>query len=57
MHAEEKYSRSFPYLKTKIFNVELPPGDQGLTGGAYDIVIAANVLHATRNIRNTLRNT
>lgn len=30
--------------------------DQGLTLGGYDVVVSANVLHATRDIRHTLRN-
>ncbi|WP_054750036.1 class I SAM-dependent methyltransferase [Ruminiclostridium josui] len=40
----------------KVFNVEQPIDSQGIIGGEYDIVIAANVLHATKNIRETMRN-
>lgn len=39
-----------------IFNVEAPITGQDIDAGGYDIVIAANVLHATKNIRQTLRN-
>jgi acyl transferase domain-containing protein/non-ribosomal peptide synthetase component F/SAM-dependent methyltransferase len=55
-HAQKEYSPDNPYLTYQIFNVEEPVAGQGLTPGGFDIVIAANVLHATRNIRNSLRN-
>jgi len=56
MHAEREYAPSNPYLTCQLFNVEAPIAGQGVAAGAYDLVIAANVLHATRNIRQTLRN-
>lgn len=55
-HAEENYVPRAPYICTRLFNVEQPLAEQGLAGGQYDIVIAANAIHATRNIRNALRN-
>jgi polyketide synthase PksN len=54
--AEEKYGPDHPCLAFKLWNIEKPPEEQGIEAGAYDIAIAANVLHATRNIRQTLRN-
>ncbi|ACU62721.1 SDR family NAD(P)-dependent oxidoreductase [Chitinophaga pinensis] len=56
MYAENTYAPSVPYLQCRIFDVEKPAIPQGIEQGKYDIVIAANVLHATRNIRRTLRN-
>ncbi|MCM3145749.1 beta-ketoacyl synthase N-terminal-like domain-containing protein [Brevibacillus sp. MER 51] len=56
MHAEKAYGPSNPYLTYRIFNVEEPVTGQGIDLGGYDIVIAANVLHATKNIRQTVRN-
>ncbi|MCP3923114.1 MAG: SDR family NAD(P)-dependent oxidoreductase, partial [Desulfobacterales bacterium] len=56
MHAEKEYGQDNPYLIGKIFNVEKPLESQGVKVGNYDIVIATNVLHATKNIRKTLRN-
>ncbi|MGG4453265.1 beta-ketoacyl synthase N-terminal-like domain-containing protein [Brevibacillus porteri] len=56
MHAEKEYGPSNPYLTYQIFNVEESVTGQGIDLGGYDIVIAANVLHATKNIRQTLRN-
>ena len=56
LHAEKEYGAQNTYLTYKMFNVEQPVAEQDINAGAYDIVIAANVLHATRNIRHTLRN-
>jgi polyketide synthase PksR len=56
MYAENEYGKQNPYLTYKIFHVEKPAVTQGIHAGEYDIVIAANVLHATKNIRQTLRN-
>ncbi|MEH6630601.1 MAG: amino acid adenylation domain-containing protein [Halopseudomonas aestusnigri] len=53
-HAEDQYGRSF--LVTKRFDVGLSPEAQGFDTGRYDLVVAANVLHATPNMRTTLRN-
>ncbi|HEX8611502.1 MAG TPA: SDR family NAD(P)-dependent oxidoreductase [Telluria sp.] len=54
-HAENIYAPRAPYLVTRIFNVEQPVGQQ-VEAGSYDVVIAANVIHATKNIRNAVRN-
>lgn len=55
-HAETHYAPGAPYLRTRLFDVEKPLSAQGIDIGSYDVVIAANVIHATRNIRNTIRN-
>jgi acyl transferase domain-containing protein/NADPH:quinone reductase-like Zn-dependent oxidoreductase/ubiquinone/menaquinone biosynthesis C-methylase UbiE len=36
-------------------DIEIDPQDQGFDLGAYDLVLAANVLHATRSLRHTLK--
>ena len=61
LHAQEHYAPGNPFLTTQIFNVELPLSEQAgetqpVKANDYDFVIAANVLHATKNIRQTLRN-
>ncbi|MCP4273359.1 MAG: class I SAM-dependent methyltransferase, partial [Gammaproteobacteria bacterium] len=56
MHAEEKYKPEFPALTTSLFDVSEPLAEQSIAGDYYDFVIATNVLHATPNIRETLRN-
>ncbi|SOO20299.1 Polyketide synthase (fragment) [Xanthomonas citri pv. fuscans] len=55
-HAEQRYGSDNPYLRYLIFDVERPLAPQSVEEGAYDVVIATNVLHATRDIRQTLRN-
>ncbi|MFM2061280.1 MAG: polyketide synthase PksN [Cyanobacteriota bacterium] len=55
-HAQREYAPTYPYIKTQIFDVEKPLAEQGIQPNHYDLLIAANVLHATKNIRNTLRN-
>ena len=43
------------YLGYATFDVERPPEEQGIAADRYDLVIATNVLHATKDIRRTLR--
>ena len=38
-------------------DIEDEPGNQGFSLGSYDVVFAANVLHATKDISTTLQNT
>ncbi|WP_309303859.1 SDR family NAD(P)-dependent oxidoreductase [Brevibacillus laterosporus] len=56
MHAQKEYGPKNPYVTYQLFNVEKPLWEQDIRSGEYDLVIAANVLHATKNIRQTLRN-
>ncbi|MCA1227838.1 SDR family NAD(P)-dependent oxidoreductase, partial [Saccharopolyspora sp. 6M] len=56
LHAKKTYGPIAPYLDGRIFNAEQPLAGQDTDPGQFDVVIATNVLHATRNIRNTLRN-
>lgn len=55
-HAEQVYGPQNPCLKCRIFDVEKPLTAQGMDLGSYDLVVATNVLHATRNICATLSN-
>ncbi|RKQ70071.1 SDR family NAD(P)-dependent oxidoreductase [Oceanibaculum indicum] len=54
IHAERSYADSAPHLTTALFDVEKPLAGQGVTPHGYDLVIAANVLHATADMRRTL---
>ncbi|KAI9644954.1 hypothetical protein NHQ30_006989 [Ciborinia camelliae] len=47
---------SHQQVKFKILNIELDPSSQGFQCGNHDLIIASNVLHATKDIRATLRN-
>ncbi|KUJ09018.1 lovastatin nonaketide synthase [Mollisia scopiformis] len=55
----EKAARRFadhsPRMDFKTFNVEEDPVDQGFGKGPYDVIIAANVLHATRRLAQTVQ--
>ena len=55
-HAEKSYAAQNPFLTYRLLNIENSIADQGFIPGEFDIVIAANVLHATKNMRNTMRN-
>ena len=56
IHAEEHYRPQLPSLTTAIFDVSRPLELQSVASHGYDFVIATNVLHATADIRGTLRN-
>ncbi|WP_158754555.1 SDR family NAD(P)-dependent oxidoreductase, partial [Dyella sp. S184] len=56
LHAEQKYGPRHPYLTYQLFDVGSPLAGQEIEAGSYDLVIATNVLHATRDIRESLRN-
>ncbi|TMC13971.1 MAG: methyltransferase, partial [Chloroflexi bacterium] len=55
-HGQRAYGAERPYLTYQLFNVEKPLAEQGIKLGSYDLVIATNVMHATSNIRHTVRN-
>lgn len=51
--AREKF-QNFTGVHYKLLNIERSPLEQGFSAGGYDIVLAANVLHATRDLRQTV---
>ena len=52
--AEERFG-AFPFVRAQTLDIETDPARQGLGGRAFDVVVAANVLHATRDLRRTFR--
>jgi len=44
----------YPFVEFRVLDIELDPRRQGFDAAAFDVVIAANVLHATRRIEATL---
>ncbi|OBT45611.1 Type I Iterative Polyketide synthase (PKS) [Pseudogymnoascus sp. WSF 3629] len=54
--AQEKFGDWGGLISFKKLNIECDPVTQGFENGKYDLVIAANVLHATRNMDNTMKN-
>lgn len=55
-HAKQQYGTKYDYITYKIFDVEKPISVQGIKPDSFDLVIAANVLHATRDISTSLEN-
>jgi ubiquinone/menaquinone biosynthesis C-methylase UbiE len=54
--ADRKYSASYPFVQFQQLDVEKNLKDQGIEDDSIDLMIAANVIHATRNINDTLTN-
>ena len=50
IEAERRFAGRVPYATYRTFDVERAPSAQGIAAGTYDIVLANNVLHATRDI-------
>ncbi|MBZ5521036.1 MAG: SDR family NAD(P)-dependent oxidoreductase [Acidobacteriia bacterium] len=55
-HAEKTFGPSSPFLQVQILDISAPLAGQSVTPGSYDLVIGANVLHATRVMHETISN-
>jgi len=51
--AQRRFSE-FPYLEYRLLDIEQNPIKQGYENHSFDIIIASNVLHATKNLGETL---
>ncbi|HEX4446240.1 MAG TPA: type I polyketide synthase [Polyangiaceae bacterium] len=51
--AAETFAK-YPFIKRALLDIERDPKTQGFEAGAYDVVIAANVLHATADLRRSV---
>ncbi len=47
--------KDFPFVRYGVYNVEKPLAEQDLEPGSFDLVLASDVLHATPDIRASLR--
>ena len=54
--ASQRFSR-YRFVEYRSLNVERDPRAQGFGDGRFDVVVAGNVLHATRCLRESLRHT
>ncbi|KAI1395028.1 putative polyketide synthase [Hypoxylon fuscum] len=54
--ARDKLAPWTPYMNFAKLNIEQDPVAQGFEEGGYDLIVASNVLHATRFIGTTLAN-
>jgi acyl transferase domain-containing protein/NADPH:quinone reductase-like Zn-dependent oxidoreductase/2-polyprenyl-3-methyl-5-hydroxy-6-metoxy-1,4-benzoquinol methylase len=55
--AAEKFADWAPYMAFQKLDISENPANQGFEPQSYDVIIASNVLHATRSIDETLANT
>nr|AAY89053.1 polyketide synthase [Sorangium cellulosum] len=53
-HGEKVFAPAYPFARFAALDIEAEPGPQGFEPGSVDIVLATNVLHATRRIEHTL---
>ncbi len=53
--AKQKF-KTYPFIQYSLLNIEENPQNQGYPLHSFDVVVAVNVLHATRNIEETLKN-
>ncbi len=54
--ASDRYERYGDKLRFKVLDIESDPFKQGFEPGTYDLIFAASVLHATKNLDVTIRN-
>jgi acyl transferase domain-containing protein/thioesterase domain-containing protein/SAM-dependent methyltransferase len=52
--AEQRFSAEVPYARFLTHDIERTPESQGIEPHSMDIVIASNVLHATRRVADTV---
>ncbi|TLD05739.1 uncharacterized protein PgNI_08484, partial [Pyricularia grisea] len=53
-HAKETFKDAADHMSFRVLNIEKEPTDQGYEHQSYDLVLAANVLHATKSMDRTL---
>ena len=53
-YGRKTYSGLYPFARFHLLDVEKDVQGEGV--GSYDVVFGTNVLHATRNMTNTLQN-
>lgn len=51
--AQQRFSE-FPFVRYGLLDLERDPREQGYPSGRFDLVLAANVLHATRDLERTI---
>jgi acyl transferase domain-containing protein/NADPH:quinone reductase-like Zn-dependent oxidoreductase/thioesterase domain-containing protein/acyl carrier protein len=48
--------REYPFVRTSVLDVTRPPAAQGYAPESFDLVVAANVVHATPSVGQSLEN-
>ncbi|WP_457430625.1 SDR family NAD(P)-dependent oxidoreductase [Streptomyces sp. QTS52] len=52
--ARNRFGAQYPFTRFEVLDIEADPAGQGLPPGAHDVVLATNVMHATRRLSDTL---
>jgi NADPH:quinone reductase-like Zn-dependent oxidoreductase/SAM-dependent methyltransferase/acyl carrier protein len=52
--AREQLGPAHPFMRFQVLDLERDPEPQGLAAGSFDVVIASNVVHATRDLKSSL---
>ncbi|MFJ4269247.1 SDR family NAD(P)-dependent oxidoreductase [Streptomyces coelicoflavus] len=52
--ARNRFGARYPFARFETLDIEADAAGQGLTPGVHDVVLATNVLHATRRLSDTL---
>jgi acyl transferase domain-containing protein/acyl carrier protein/phospholipid N-methyltransferase len=53
--AQQKFS-AYSFVEYRSLDIEKSPTEQGFSSRSFDVVVAVNVLHVTKNIEETLKN-
>jgi acyl transferase domain-containing protein/acyl carrier protein len=54
--AKQKFGK-YPFIQYRLLDIEEDPQNQGYEPHSFDVVVAHNVLHSTKNLRKALRHT
>ncbi len=55
-HGRNTFASEYPFMEFQVLDIERDIRQQDMNIGDFDMVIAANVLHATKDIKETLSN-
>ena len=55
LKAQQRFAK-YPFVQYKILDIEQNPGDQGFDLNSFDLIIASDVIHATRDLSISLGN-
>ncbi|MBI3136505.1 MAG: SDR family NAD(P)-dependent oxidoreductase [Bacteroidetes bacterium] len=55
LKAQQRFAK-YPFVQYKIMDIEKDPIEQGLDPNSFDLIIASDVIHATRNLSVSLGN-
>jgi len=54
LHTAEQKLRQYPLVQYRLLDIEKSPVDQGFDPHSFDLILASDVLHSTRHLRDTL---